>query len=98
MIDCIYQTQTKVAPVRDFALDRHQNRAAGRQSSGPDPRRASLASFAESDNKSRESTPRLGSQGGPSAPPVRKPRMFPRHYLLIRIKPDRFFSRTSQPC
>ena len=74
------QTQ-KVAPARDFTSDRLQYRAGGRQSSGPDPRRASLTSFAgeSEDRKSRESTPRLGPTPGPSTgPPVRRRR---KHYL-----------------
>ncbi|KAF8895730.1 hypothetical protein CPB84DRAFT_1682235 [Gymnopilus junonius] len=52
----------KVAPLRDYPVP---NRSAGRQSSGPDPRRSSLVSFADSeDRKSRESTPRLGPVPG----------------------------------
>jgi transcriptional adapter 2-alpha len=72
------QTQ-KVAPARDFTSDRLQYRAGGRHSSGPDPRRASLTSFAgeSEDKKSRESTPRLGPTPGPSTgPPVRRRRKY----------------------
>lgn len=75
------QTQ-KVAPARDFTSDRLQYRAGGRHSSGPDPRRASMTSFAgeSEDRKSRESTPRLGPIPGPSTgPPVRRRRRY--HYL-----------------
>ena len=72
------QTQ-KVAPARDFTSDRLQYRVGGRQSSGPDARRASLTSFAgeSEDRKSRESTPRLGPTPGPSSgPPVRRRRKY----------------------
>jgi transcriptional adapter 2-alpha len=72
------QTQ-KVAPARDFASDRLQHRAGGRQSSGPDTRRASLTSFAgeSEDRKSRESTPRLNPTPGPSTGhPVRRRRKY----------------------
>ena len=72
------QTQ-KVAPARDFTSDRLQYRTGGRQSSGPDVRRASLTSFAgeSEDRKSRESTPRLGPTPGPSTgPPVRRRRKY----------------------
>lgn len=73
-IDLAKRTQAKATPIRDYASDRLQHRATGRQSSGPDPRRASLASFGgdSDDRKSREPTPRLGP-GPSSAPPVRKP-------------------------
>jgi transcriptional adapter 2-alpha len=77
------QTQ-KVAPARDFTSDRLQYRAGGRQSSGPDARRASLTSFAgeSEDRKSRESTPRLGPTTGPSTgPPVRRRRK----YYLVQL-------------
>jgi transcriptional adapter 2-alpha len=77
------QTQ-KVAPARDFASDRLQYRAGGRQSSGPDARRASLTSFAgeSEDRKSRESTPRLGPTPGPSTGPLVRRR---RKYYLAQI-------------
>ncbi|KAF4621190.1 hypothetical protein D9613_000260 [Agrocybe pediades] len=73
--DLAKRTQPKVAPIRDYASDRLQYRNTGRQSSGPDPRRSSLVSFADSeDRKSRESTPRLGPTPGPStAPAPRRP-------------------------
>ena len=74
----VVQTQ-KVAPARDFTSDRLQYRVGGRQSSGPDARRASLTSFAgeSEDRKSRESTPRLGPTPGPSTgPPVRRRRKY----------------------
>lgn len=77
----IVQTQ-KVTPARDFTSDRLQYRAGGRQSSGPDARRASLTSFAgeSEDRKSRESTPRLGPTPGPSTgPPIRRRR---KYYLV----------------
>ncbi|KAF8160648.1 hypothetical protein B0H34DRAFT_697534 [Crassisporium funariophilum] len=72
--DLAKRTQAKIAPLRDYASDRLQHRATGRQSSGPDPRRSSLVSFGgeSEDRKSRESTPRL-SAAGPSAPIVRRP-------------------------
>ncbi|KAH9484985.1 Transcriptional adapter 2 [Psilocybe cubensis] len=73
-VDLAKRTQTKVAPLRDYASDRLQYRNTGRQSSGPDPRRSSLVSYGESeDRKSRESTPRLGSAPGSSATAVRRP-------------------------
>ncbi|KAK0462629.1 uncharacterized protein EV420DRAFT_1619133 [Desarmillaria tabescens] len=53
---------------RDYPSDKHQYRPGGRQSSGPDPRRASLVSFDSEGRKSneREATPRLpGSSAGP---------------------------------
>ncbi|KIM45413.1 hypothetical protein M413DRAFT_339857 [Hebeloma cylindrosporum] len=69
------RTQVKVAPLRDYASDRLQYRATGRQSSGPDPRRSSLVSFGDSEERlSREPTPRLGlPAGSTTAPVVRKP-------------------------
>lgn len=73
-LDLAKRTQ-KVAPARDFTSDRLQHRAGGRQSSGPDTRRASLTSFAgeSEDRKSRESTPRLNPTPGPSTGhPVRR--------------------------
>ncbi|PPQ66469.1 hypothetical protein CVT24_007043, partial [Panaeolus cyanescens] len=72
-MDLAKRTQPKTHTPRDLALERHQNRAGGRQSSGPDPRRASLSSFAEFESKSRESTPRLGPSAGPSNSNPRKP-------------------------
>ncbi|PPQ95335.1 hypothetical protein CVT26_008180 [Gymnopilus dilepis] len=64
-LDLSKRTQSaKVAPLREYPAP---NRSAGRQSSGPDPRRSSLVSFADSDDrKSRESTPRLGPVPGSS--------------------------------
>jgi len=59
--------------MRDYTSERLQ-RTAGRQSSGPDPRRSSLASFESEGRGSRESTPRLGTAVGLSAPPTRRPR------------------------
>lgn len=86
---CPIQTQAKAVVIRDYASERLQ-RTAGRQSSGPDPRRSSLVSFDSEGRGSRESTPRLGSSAGLSAPPsVRRPRKF-----LCRI--INFFSTISQ--
>ncbi|KAF9444781.1 SWIRM-domain-containing protein [Macrolepiota fuliginosa MF-IS2] len=66
--DLAKRTQVKAA-ARDH--DRSQYRSSGRQSSGPDPRRSSLASFGDSDDRnSREPTPRLP---GTTAPAVRRP-------------------------
>jgi transcriptional adapter 2-alpha len=79
--DTIKRTQAKATLTsRDYySSERLQLRAGGRQSSGPDPRRASVASAGDSEgtkNQERESTPKLGSVG-PSAsgtgPPGRKP-------------------------
>ena len=93
------QTQ-KVAPARDFASDRLQYRAGGRQSSGPDARRASLTSFAgeSEDRKSRESTPRLGPTPGPSTgPPVRRRRKY--YYVqIIIVSYLIFFSCSTESC
>lgn len=79
-LDFSLQTQVK-AQARDY--DRTQYRSSGRQSSGPDPRRSSLASFGESDDRhSREPTPRLP---GTTAPPVRRPRkMIPLNSVVTR--------------
>lgn len=78
----IPQTQVK-AQARDY--DRSQYRSSGRQSSGPDPRRSSHVPYGESDDRSREPTPRLPG----TAPPVRRPRKLmksgsPRIYSLYR--------------
>ena len=94
------QTQ-KVAPARDFASDRLQYRAGGRQSSGPDARRASLTSFAgdSEDRKSRESTPRLGPTPGPSTgPPVRRRRKYYLVGLILLFLTLIFSSCSTESC
>ncbi len=70
----LHQTQqTKTGP-RDYALERLQARVGGRQSSGPDPRRSSLASF-PGDGEDRRSRDRE-TPGSTSGIPVRRQRMF----------------------
>ncbi|KAF9267903.1 hypothetical protein L218DRAFT_894146 [Marasmius fiardii PR-910] len=75
-IDVAKRTQAKAMPREYHVSDRLQHRAAGRQSSGPDPRRSSLASVDFDDRRSheRESTPNLpaGSSSVPGAP-IRRP-------------------------
>ncbi|KJA20037.1 hypothetical protein HYPSUDRAFT_43652 [Hypholoma sublateritium FD-334 SS-4] len=70
--DLAKRTQVKVAPLRDYPAERIAHRATGRQSSSvPDQRRASLASFADTDDRnSREPTPRLGNGTASSSAPV----------------------------
>ncbi|KAF9482230.1 SWIRM-domain-containing protein [Pholiota conissans] len=69
--DLAKRTQVKVAPLREYPADRASYRTTGRQSSGPDQRRSSLASFGEGeDRRSREPTPRLGGAAGTNATPV----------------------------
>lgn len=91
------QTQAKTAPLRDYTSERLQ-RTSGRQSSGPDPRRSSLVSFDSEGRGSRESTPRLGSSNGPSAPPhVRRPReSMP--FLRSNSRLTHFSSPAAQSC
>lgn len=81
------QTQVKVAPLRDYPAERITHRATGRQSSSvPDQRRASLASFADTDDRnSREPTPRLGNgTASGSAPVVRRLRKSPSASMNVR--------------
>ncbi|KAF8629893.1 hypothetical protein AX15_003249 [Amanita polypyramis BW_CC] len=54
--DLAKRTQQAKGVTRDYALERSQGRTSCRQSSGPDPRRSSLASFAGDgeDRRSRE--------------------------------------------
>jgi len=90
------QTQPKVAPIRDYASDRLQYRNTGRQSSGPDPRRSSLVSFADSeDRKSRESTPRLGQTPGPSTAIVRRLRKL---FTLLRSEDHVSYTTITYSC
>lgn len=75
-IDVAKRTQAKAVPREYHVSDRLQHRAAGRQSSGPDPRRSSLASGEFDDRRSheRENTPSLtGSSSAPGAPLRRPP-------------------------
>jgi len=61
--------QAKTGP-RDYALERLQARVGGRQSSGPDPRRSSLASF-PGDGEDRRSRDRE-TPGSTTGIPVRR--------------------------
>ncbi|KAF9527371.1 hypothetical protein CPB83DRAFT_856436 [Crepidotus variabilis] len=66
-LDLAKRTQAKSTPIHNYTTER---RTAGRQSSGPDAKRSSLAF----DAASRESTPRPGtSVAPPAAPHVRRP-------------------------
>ncbi|TFK44272.1 hypothetical protein BDQ12DRAFT_694801 [Crucibulum laeve] len=56
--DLVKRTQSKAASTRDYASDRLQHRASGRQSS---------------DRRSREPTPRLPGPSGTSGPTARRP-------------------------
>jgi transcriptional adapter 2-alpha len=82
-----YKAQVKATVARDwYSSERLQHRAGnGRQSSGPDTRRASHASFApDSDGRKsneRELTPKNGSAPNGTGP-IRKPRAYT-HWALV---------------
>jgi transcriptional adapter 2-alpha len=67
-----------VVPSRDYhASERLQGRSAGRQSSGPDPRRSSFPALGDVEGRKsheRESTPRLPGTSSPAVPIIRRPR------------------------
>ena len=90
---CLQTQQAKTGP-RDYALERLQARAGGRQSSGPDPRRSSLASF-PGDGEDRRSRDRE-TPGSTSGISIRRQRTFSTMCLYMQILKE-LFSCTLEP-
>ncbi|KAF8629133.1 hypothetical protein AX17_005719 [Amanita inopinata Kibby_2008] len=66
-LDFAKRTQQAKTGTRDYASERLQARAGGRQSSGPDPRRSSLASHGDiEDRRSRERETPSSTTGAPA--------------------------------